>query len=134
MAATVAAAAAAAETAAAAGPAAAAAGADPAELAAPGVDLADPAARGVDRADPGGVAADAVLVRARAGRRRAAEVRADALAQACQAPQAAPRPPARHLARPGARAVRRVRPQGAGGRVADKSPDRGRTNRNDAQD
>src|ERR1019366_3106129 len=63
-----------------------------------------------------------------------AEVGADALAQARKAPQAAPWAPARHLARTAARPVRRVRPEGARGRLADQSPDRGRPCCDDAQD
>ena len=70
----------------------------------------------------------------RSRRRRPAEVVADARSQARQAPQAAPRPPRRALARPGHRPVRRVRPEGARGRLADQPPDRGRPYRDDPQD
>ena len=63
-----------------------------------------------------------------------AEVGADALSQARQAPQAAPRTPCRQLARSGQGPVRRVWPEGARGRLADQPPDRGRTYRDDAQD
>ena len=71
---------------------------------------------------------DAVLVPV------AAEVRADAVSQACQAPQAAPRTPAGRLARTGQGPVRRVRPEGARGGVAHQPPDRGGPNRDDSQD
>src|SRR6266704_3542176 len=61
-------------------------------------------------------------------------VRADALAQARQAPQAAPRPARRRLARTGEGPVRRVRTQGARGRLAQQPADRGRAYRDDTQD
>src|SRR4051812_32174291 len=58
----------------------------------------------------------------------------DACSQARQAPQGPSRPSCRALARPDQRAVRRVRPEGAGGRLADQSPDRGCPYRDDPQD
>src|SRR5436305_8137460 len=112
---------------------AAGAAADGAAAAGP-ADVADPAAR---------VVAVAVRVVAVAGPAVAAEVpavagagevRADALAQACQAPQAAPWPPRRRLARPGQGPVRRIRTEVARGQLADQPPDRGRPNRDDPQD
>ena len=64
----------------------------------------------------------------------AAEVAAGAVPQARQAPQAAPRPPGRALARADLDPVRRVRPQVARRRLADQPPDRGRSYRDDPQD
>src|ERR1019366_7667596 len=105
----------------------------------PAVDV-DPAVRAVD-VDPAVPAADAVRAVPAAAAAVGvdvdpllAEVGADALAQARKAPQAAPWAPARHLARTAARPVRRVRPEGARGRLADQSPDRGRPCCDDAQD
>src|SRR5580692_476236 len=62
------------------------------------------------------------------------EVGADAVSQACQAPQAAPRPSSRQFAWPAARAVRRLRPEGARVRLVDQPPDRGSPYCHDAQD
>src|SRR5947209_19796888 len=112
---------------------AAGAAADGAGAAAP-ADAAGPAVRAVAVAVP----AVAVAVRAVAAEVPAvaagAEVRADALAQARQAPQAAPWPPRRRLARPGQGPVRRIRTEVARGRLADQPPDRGGPNRDDPQD
>src|SRR5439155_495587 len=68
-------------------------------------------------ADPGAAARAGAL-------RAAAEGVADALAEARQASQAPPWTPPRQLARPGQGAVRRVRPEGPGGGLADQPPDR----------
>src|ERR1700730_9543325 len=114
------------------GQAAADADAAPGDRAAAVVDPAGPAedvaraAEDVDRAE----AADAGLALAAPP----AEVGADALAQARQASQAASWPQAWHLAGAAARAVRRVRAQGARGRLADQPPDRGCPYRDDPQD
>ena len=62
------------------------------------------------------------------------EVVADAAAEAGQVPQAAPRPQARLRQGRHARRVRRVRAQGARPRLGHQPPDRGRPNRDDAQD
>src|SRR5271156_5138142 len=109
------------------GGAAGEAGVDPADLAEAAAGPEAAAAVGRAAAE----AADAVPVPAAAEPREAV---ADALPQACQAPQAAPRTSARHLAWPGEGPVRRVRPQGARGRLAHQSPDRGRASRDDPQD
>src|SRR5215831_19494408 len=61
----------------------------------------------------------------------AAETGADAVPQACEAPQAAPRPAPGCFAWPGEGPVRRVRAQGARGRLADQPPDRGGARRDD---
>ena len=58
----------------------------------------------------------------------------NARSQARQAPQGPSRAPGRALARPDQRAVRRVRAEGARGRLADQPPDRGRPYRDDPQD
>src|SRR5271167_4674921 len=98
------------------------------------VDSAVPAAAaaavGVERAAVVAERAvvDAVPVRA------ATEVHADALSQACEASQAAPWTPRRHLAWPGEGAVRRVWAQGARGWLAHQPSDRGRASCDDAQD
>src|SRR5580693_6570285 len=62
------------------------------------------------------------------------EGRADALPQARQAPQAAPRPQGRGLARTGEGPVWRVRPEVDRVRLAHQPPDRGCSYRDDAQD
>ena len=59
---------------------------------------------------------------------------ADADAEARQAPQAAPRPAGGDVARRHDRAVRRVRAEDARARLGHQPPDRGRPNRDDAQD
>src|SRR4051794_20758023 len=58
----------------------------------------------------------------------------NALPEASQVPPPAPWPSPRALARPAARRVRRVRPQGSRAGLADQPPDRGRSYRHDAQD
>ena len=63
-----------------------------------------------------------------------AGVAADAVPQAREAPQAAPRASRRALARSDDRAVRRVRHQVARRRLADEPPDRGGPHRDDPQD
>src|SRR5579859_987313 len=90
------------------------------------------------------VRAAAAAVRAAAAAGRAAagpgavdpvpEVAADALTQARQVPQAAPRAAGRVLPRPGQGSVRRVRAEGARRRLVDQPPDRGGPNRHDPQD
>src|SRR5262249_50701994 len=54
-----------------------------------------------------------------------AEMGADAISQARQAPQATPRTPPWHIARSGQGPIRGVRAQGPGGRLADKARDGG---------
>src|SRR5271165_6784131 len=65
---------------------------------------------------------------------RRVQVDADAVAQACQASQAAPGTSPRHIAWPGQGPVRRVRSEGPRVRLVVRSPDRGRACRDDAQD
>ena len=66
------------------------------------------------------------------GRRR--EVVSDAAPQEDQVPQASPWPQARRHQGSVDRALRRLRDQGARGRLGDQPPDRGRPDRDDAQD
>ena len=66
----------------------------------------------------------------RAGRR----LTADVAPEEDQVPQDAPRPPPGHLDRPDRGPLRRLRDQGARGRLDHQPPDRGRPDRDDAQD
>src|SRR6202023_998426 len=76
-------------------------------------------------ADAGAVAAAVPEAAVAAPAPAAAGAHADAVSQACEAPQAAPRTPGRGLAWAGKGPVRRVRSEGARGGLAHQPPDRG---------